>query len=381
MTVKKIAHLCPDEKFIDIAIDIFSNIPNVKSDFYVATDNTINLVKNKNIKIVDKSIDTINEINAQSYDYVIIHSLYFFRQKLLARLKPKIIAITWGYDIESDYTDFIKMLIPLNLFKSYTRKAISVRPIKEKIQKVIKTVDCKVRTWQKQYDKLIKKISYMSTVLPNEFDIIKEKYPYLQYFPFDYMDPKANIEFNFNTKINNNILVGHSLLPTNNHIDILNLLEQRKIECNAYIPLAYPNGSFEQFNSESYKNEIKKFSKNLKYVHPIFLENYMDKYEYFKIIDNCSCATFGQLRQEAVGNINHLLYTGKKIFMYQNSLNYQYYSNYTKVFTIDNDLISGIFDNYLDYQYQQQNYNFIHEKENYQKYIENLTNFFNDLII
>ena len=375
----RIAHLCPDEKFIDIAIDIFSNITNVKSDFYVATDNTVNLVKNKNIKIVDKSFKTIQEINAQSYDYVIIHSLYFFRQKLLAKLKPEIIAITWGYDIESDYSDFIKMVIPLNLFKPYTRKAISVRPINEKIQKVLKTIDCKIRTWQKQYDKLIKKISYMSTVLPNEFDIIKEKNQHLKNFAFDYMDPKANVDFNFNTNINNNILVGNSLLPTNNHIDILNTLEQRKIKCNAYIPLAYPNGSFEQFNSEFYKNEIKKFCNNLKYVHPIFLETYMDKYEYFKIIDNCSCAIFGQLRQEATSNINHLLYTGKKIFMYKDGLDYQYYSKNAKIFTIDTELTFDIFDTYLEYEYQEQNYNFIHNKENYQKYIENLNNFFNNL--
>lgn len=375
----KIAHLCPDEKFIDIAIDIFSNITNVKSDFYVATDNIVNLVKNKNIQIVDKSINTINKINEQSYDYVIIHSLYFFSQKLLFQLKPKIIAITWGYDIESDYADFIKMPINLNLFNPYTRTAISARPFNEKFYNFLMTLHCKIYNWQKAYNKLLKKISYMSTVLPNEFNVIKEKYSNLQYFPFDYMDPKANIKFNFNTKINNNILVGHSLLPTNNHIDILNTLEERKIECNAYIPLAYPNGSFERFNSEFYKNEVKNFCNNLKYVHPIFLENYIDKYEYFKIIDNCSCAIFGQLRQEAVGNINHLLYTGKKIFMYKDGLNYQYYSKHTKIFTIDTELTFDIFDNNLEYEYQQRNYNFIHEKENYQKYIENLNNFFNNL--
>ena len=137
--------------------------------------------------------------------------------------------------------------------------------------------------------------------------------------------------------------------------------------------MAYPNGKFEQFDSEKYKNKIKEFCKTLKYVNPIFIENYIGKYEYFKIIDNCSCAIFGQLRQEAIGNINHMLFTGKKIFL--DGINYQYYSKHTDIFNID-DLNPNIFDNVLDIKSQERNYNFIHQKENYQDYINNLEKFF-----
>ena len=275
----KIAHLCPDEKFIDIAIDIFSHMENIKSDFYIATDNPVNFIKSKNIQIVSKTKETIEKLNEQSYDYIIIHSLYFFPQNLLLKLKAKLIAITWGYDIESDCKDLIKMPINLELFKYYTRNAISVKPFNEKFHNFLMFLHCKIHNWQKAYYKLFKRLSYISTVLPNEYDLIHKTYPDIKYFYFDYMDANANIPFVASTKINNNILVGHCTLPSNNHIDILNTLEKRKVKCNAYIPLAYPNGSFEQFNSEFYKKLENPNTKMWYYADEILARFFINEYE------------------------------------------------------------------------------------------------------
>lgn len=375
----KICHICPDEKFIDLAIDIFSRL-DIKSEFYTnLKNNEYHCIKNTNVKNYKNLTDLVNYINQNNFDFVILHSLYCLEHKYkLLKLKPKIIGISWGYDIYSDKNDILKMAVDMDLFKPLTRCYANIMDnnLLYKILYPFKLLYNKILRKQWQYDKLLNKITCISTVLPNEFELINKKFSHLKFFPFDYMDPNANIPFIPNNILNNNILVGHCLLPTNNHIDILNTLEQRKIKCNAYIPIAYPNGKFEQFNSEKYKNKIKEFCKSLKYVTPIFLENYIGKYEYFKIIDNCSCAIFGQLRQEAIGNINHMLYTGKKIFMYKDSINYQYYSKYAKIFNIETDLNSNIFNNCLELEYQNKNYNFIHEKENYQNYINKLNDYF-----
>lgn len=374
----KICHICPDEKFIDIAINIFSML-NAKSEYYtVLKYNSYNSIKNLNVKNYTDLTSLVNYINQNNFDFVILHSLYCLEHKYkLLKLKPKIIGITWGYDIYSDKNDILKMAVDMDLFKPLTRHYANImnNNLLYKIGFPFKWLYNKILRKQWQYDMVLNKVSYLSTILPNEFELIASKFPQLKMFPFEYMDPKANILFNFNTQINKNILIGHCILPTNNHIDILNTLDERKIKCNAYIPLAYPNGKFEQFDSEKYKNKIKKFCKNLKYITPIFIEKYMDKYDYFKLIDNCSCAIFGQLRQEATGNINHMLYTGKKIFMYKDSINYQYYSKNAKIFTIENDLNSDIFNNYLEYDQQKYNYDFIHEKENYQNYINLLNHY------
>lgn len=378
----KICHICPDEKFIDIAIDIFSHL-DTKSEYYtVLKYNKPTCIKSSAVKNYTNLSDLVNYINQNNFDFVILHSLYCLEHKYkLLKLNPKIIGISWGYDIYSDKNDILKMAVDMDLFKPLTRRYANImnNNLLYKIGLPFKWLYNKILRKQWQYDTVLNKISYLSTILPNEFELVANKFSQLKIFPFEYMDPKANIPFKFNTKLNRNILVGHCTLPTNNHIDILNTLEQRKIKCNAYIPLAYPSGKFEQFDSEKYKNKIKKFCESLKYVNPIFIEKYIDKYEYFKLIDNCSCAIFGQLRQEATANINHMLYTGKKIFMYKDSINYQYYSKYAKIFNIETDLNSNIFNNYLELEYQNKNYNFIHEKENYQKYIENLNNFFNNL--
>lgn len=372
----KICHLCPDEKFIDLAIDIFSHL-NIKSEFFTNLKyDKYNCIKNTEVKNCRNLTDLINYINDNEFDFVIFHSLYFLEHKYkLLKLRPKIIGITWGYDIYSDKNDILKMAVDIDLFMPLTRQYANVmnNNLLYKVKYPFKWLYNKILRKQWQYDSFLNKISYISTVLPNEFELVSKKFQNVKPFPFDYMDPKANIQFVPNESLNNNILVGHCLLPTNNHIDILNILEERKIKCNAYIPLAYPNGKFEQFDSEKYKNKIKEFCKTLKYVNPIFIENYIGKYEYFKIIDNCSCAIFGQLRQEAIGNINHMLFTGKKIFL--DGINYQYYSKHTDIFNID-DLNPNIFDNVLDIKSQERNYNFIHRKENYQDYINNLEKFF-----
>lgn len=374
----KICHICPDEKFIDIAINIFSRLHNVSSEFCTV----LNYGQPKQIKAKVNNFkstgELVDHINNSGFDYVVMHSLYCMEHKYkLLKIKPKIIGISWGYDIYSDRNDILKMALGMDLFMPLTRKYTKNSDgLKCGIIRILQKIYSKLLRKQWQYDSLLNKISYFSTVLPDEFPEIQKRFQHLKYFPFDYMDPKARIPFKKNTETNQNILVGHCLLPSNNHFDILDLLERRKITCNAYIPIAYPNGNYEQFDSEYYKKKLKEFCSGLKYVKPIFLEGFIDKYEYFKIIDRCSCAIFGQIRQEATGNINHLLYTGKKIFMYKDSLNYQYYSKYTKIFTIENDLNSDIFNGVLAKKYQAQNYNFIHKKEDYQKYIDNLNKFF-----
>ena len=50
----------------------------------------------------------------------------------------------------------------------------------------------------------------------------------------------------------------------------------------------------------------------------------MPRDEYFKLIDNCSYAVFGVMRQQAMGNIYHCLCQGVKVFLYRDSLVYRF---------------------------------------------------------
>lgn len=370
----KICHICPDEKFIDIAINIFLQLHNVSSEFCTVLNyNPPKQIKAK-VNNFKSTGDLVDYINNSGFDYVVMHSLYCMEHKYkLLKIKPEIIGISWGYDIYSDRNDIIKMALDMDLFMPLTRKYTKNRDgLKCGITRILRKIYCKLLRKQWQYDSLLNKVSYLSTVLPDEFPEIQKRFPHLKYIPFDYMDPNARIPFRENTETNQNILVGHCLLPTNNHFDILDLMERRKITCNAYIPIAYPNGNYEQFDSEYYKKKLKEFCSGLKYVKPIFLEGFIDKYEYFKIIDRCSCAIFGQFRQEAIGNINHMLYTGKKIFLWSDGMNWRYYSKHAKVFSITDDLYNSVFDSVLESKIQKRNWKFIYEKEKYFDYIKQL---------
>ena len=162
--------------------------------------------------------------------------------------------------------------------------------------------------------------------------------------------------------------------PNNNHIDLLSILENKRIKCTAYIPISYPN------NQEKYKEHLKSFVQKLRFVSVRFLENFIPREEYFKIIDECSVAIFGHIRQQAVGNIFRMLYTGKKILMYKDSVGYNYFKQHNvKIFNIEDDLHQDFFEKTLDIESQKANYTFVLNDENFETYIKSLQGFFDNI--
>jgi hypothetical protein len=117
----------------------------------------------------------------------------------------------------------------------------------------------------------------------------------------------------------NNILVGNSAAITNNHLDILKLLEKHKISYNSniIIPLSYAgDNTFKQFLLKKIK---KSNQTNIK-----FLTDFISIDKYCNILNTCQYAIFGHIRQQAMGNIYRCLYQGSKVFLYEESVAYKY---------------------------------------------------------
>ena len=69
--------------------------------------------------------------------------------------------------------------------------------------------------------------------------------------------------------------------------------------------------------------------------------NYMPIDDYYKIIGRADVAIFGQLRQEAAGNIAFLLANGTKVFLRENNVLYEHYKKLGfMVFSFERDLNS-----------------------------------------
>lgn len=375
----KIINIAENNKFIDFAINQFNQLENIDVSFYILQKSfNPNFISNKNIIYFTDEKKLIETINKENPDYVILHSFYFMRMDSLCKIKSKIIACSWGYDIYSDknnkYPQVTKIL-ETKLYKPETVKLLNDTSWTYKLHCLYRKVEHFFTRAQYWYNKLVNKFEYFSTILPYEFDLLKEKLPNIKYFPFKYINPSDNqIEFKENTTKEPVVLIGNSADPSNNHGDILKILEERKVKCTAYIPFSYP------YDIDLYKNNLKKYAETLKYVTCIFLEDYMPRDKYFELLNKCSCAIYGFTEQQAIGNIYQMFRTGKKVFFFKDSKMYNYFTfQKLNIFNIENDLKYNIFKNCLDKSKQLENFNFVMSDENYGLYIRNLTRFFSTL--
>ena len=124
-----------------------------------------------------------------------------------------------------------------------------------------------------------------------------------------------------NTLQNNpiNILVGNSATKTNRHLDILHLVN-RFVDYNIclYIPLAY--GDLE------YADYIKELAKSLFQDKVVFLDTFTPFPEYKSILNSMDVAIFNQNRQQGVSNLITLFSSGCKIYLNEDSPNWDIFA-------------------------------------------------------
>jgi hypothetical protein len=94
----------------------------------------------------------------------------------------------------------------------------------------------------------------------------------------------------------------------------------------------------------------------------------------------CPFAIYGRFRQQAAGNILQMLKDGVKVFLYKNSINYEYYSSRGyKVFTIDDDLNEENLREPLAEEYVLQNRKAYSTFENPETYVERMKSFWDKI--
>jgi hypothetical protein len=73
---------------------------------------------------------------------------------------------------------------------------------------------------------------------------------------------------------------------------------------------------------------------------------FMQKEDYFDLISSCSVVIFNHYRQQALGNMNVMLYFGARIYLSEKSITYQYYKSLGyHVFSLESDFTKYKFSN------------------------------------
>lgn len=181
--------------------------------------------------------------------------------------------------------------------------------------------------------KAIKKVDYIAPVIEDDYFIVKNEFKLkAKYLPFAFGSLKTLIPYTKNENIvANNILLGNSADPSNNHIDVLNLVKDINIKGEIICPLSYGN--------EKYRDVIIKEGREIFGDKFYPLADFLPIEKYQEIINSCGIVVMNHLRQQAMGNIISALWQGKKVFLNENNYTNNYFERIgVKVHSIQQEL-------------------------------------------
>lgn len=150
------------------------------------------------------------------------------------------------------------------------------------------------------------------------------------------------------------ILLGNSATESNQHIQILKVLEKySKENIQIICPLSY--------GEELYRDNVIDIGKKIFDEKFCPIISYMDKKKYYEIIAECKIAIFNNNRQQAMGNINSALALGCKVFIRNDTPMWFTYCDVRKmeIYNVE-DIIHMSFSDFIC----------IHSNDNYSKYLE-----------
>lgn len=308
--MKKILHICSDEKFIDFAITNFNAITHVKNDFVVISkEKSLKYIKSKHVTIKSKSAFLLQILfsRLREYDAVVFHSLNDVF-KLFIKLIPKRLNICWiGFGF--DYYDYNQIL---------PGRAVVKKGMKYFIKNKILNLDASYQ-----------RINYFCPVLESEFESVALRLKLdAKYIDWNYGSSDNIVEKLKGDYVNgDSILLGNSASETNNHLEIIDELVKINEKREVIIPLSYGDNNYAEMISAKLK------STSLNYT---VLRDFLTQEEYFSILKRCAFVIMNHKRQQAAGNILIMLSLGAKVFLDKDNPLYDYFKGIGfKVFNKD----------------------------------------------
>ena len=241
----------------------------------------------KNVLYIDKK----NKIYKWLYKskWIFMHSNFFTKMETILlpkKICKKIIWRTWGHDIRP--LDKEKNILKRFLFKLYVKKVNMFKAIG-----IANDIDAVNVQNVFGYKLNLYKLNY--SYKNNQKEIVE----------------KIKKEGFINKKNEIRILLGHNAGKAENHIQNLYRLSRYVNEnIKIFIPLSYSN------QDQEYIKKIKSTSIDIFGNDKVeFIENFMEYYDYVKLINSMDIAIMDQEFSNGLGNLSLLIYFKKKIFV------------------------------------------------------------------
>lgn len=312
-------HVLPHEKIINRTIEIFEEVFPCENKYIILSNK-----KGKESKYIKyckygkkafwRAVGDITQ-----YDEVIVHYLSYESAKFINCINHHNITwIEWGGDLYNS-------LLAKRGFQLYRDESIVNKCKNSRNSFIVKFLSKYVtkKTYKCIYDSIFKIRNFVPDSMYDEYPLLLSYYPEFKhlkykeffYYPIDYMLGEAVKDEDANAQ---NIIVGNSCSFTNNHLYVMNLLKNKGIKNDIYMPLSYGG-------NQSYQKLLVEEGRHLfgRRFHPITA--FMPLEQYNRLLLSTKVFIYGNLRQEAVGNILMAFYIGGKVFMDEKNPLYQFY--------------------------------------------------------
>lgn len=309
-------HIQDTDKFIESYIEFVNKHFNQKSHLFAV------LHKNKNERF-NNEYDNIQYLNYKLSDFLLLimfmykaekiflHGLFNNKVVLLLFIQPWLLRkcnwVMWGGD----------------LYRFKKRKNRFKSNVYEVIRKAV-----------------ISNFGGLITQVKGDYELAKKWYGVKGKHYYSFMYP-SNLYKQYDFPLVNkdieeiHIQVGNSADPTNNHIEVFDLLKQLKVKSFKIIcPLSYPSSS----ENQKYKVRVIEEGKKLFGDRFIPLLEYISFEDYLELLSKIDIAIFNHDRQQALGNITTLLGLGKKIYIREEITTWNFAQDHNlKLYSINNN--------------------------------------------
>jgi len=307
----RVLHVTPDDKFFDEVFSEWERDERIQNEAVIIAKNNDYQFRyihtTDAVQILWNSEMVRTKLESNDYDVLFFHSLPSSYYKYFKFIPNDRIVIwwAWGSDIYGSYDN---AFLSMKLYKTKTKKFVYFHKLKYNLK--VKIYNCIHRNAINKLKTLVlERIDYFQPVEKIEYEMMA-KHKAFKAKEFYYHHSVNQYEYCPTMPSNGNILLGNSATPTNNHLDCLNIIKKKKKQGQRIIiPVNYGDSLYREWL-------LNKVSGIDIYV----IKNYLPRDEYFKIIDTCSYAVFGTIRQQAMGNIRYALSKGIKVFLYKESV-------------------------------------------------------------
>jgi len=264
----------------------------IPSKARIRSENYVDIRIIKSFKLYEKVFFHIMSLNSKQKLYVMLHP----------KLYKKIVWIPWGKDLYKWRGGFGTTL------KSKAAKYITYL-FNRNINIFVGIFPTDIAFYKEEF-KSRAKIFYAGYIGQNFYKDNPELFEKLY-------EHKVKIDICDNPI---NIMIGHNCSTDLKHIDMLDAIERFKdCKIRIYLPLSYDN----KVNG----NYIEKYAKQKFGEKAVCIREFIDKVTFVKFLQTIDIAIFHTDRQQGLGNINALLMFGKKVYLSNGTVMYDYFKN------------------------------------------------------